>query len=158
MTRKTVLTGVTGQDGSHLTDFIKKGYKIIVKIRSSSLYQKLIIFIMIFHNKFIPFIGLNWLIIFQHYSMTKPDEIYNLGLNLTSILVLKLIFCHVDALNIKNFRSYSNIKTSKKLSIIKRQRLKFEILLFRKWKNSFRPRSLYAISKWAYWTTVNIYL
>ena len=43
MPRKTALiTGVTGQDGSYLTDFlIKKGYKIIgVKRRSSSFNTK----------------------------------------------------------------------------------------------------------------------
>ena len=43
MKRKTALiTGVTGQDGSHLADFlIKKGYKIIgVKRRSSSFNTK----------------------------------------------------------------------------------------------------------------------
>ena len=43
MPRKTALiTGVTGQDGSYLTDFLlKKGYKIIgVKRRSSSFNTK----------------------------------------------------------------------------------------------------------------------
>ena len=60
MTRKTALiTGVTGQDGSHLTDFLlKKGYKIIgVKEDHQVLIPKeLIIFIMIFLNLRILFL------------------------------------------------------------------------------------------------------
>ena len=55
MPRKTALiTGVTGQDGSYLTDFLlAKGYKIIgVKRRSSSFNTKeSIIFIMILDNQ-----------------------------------------------------------------------------------------------------------
>jgi GDP-D-mannose dehydratase len=87
MPRKTALiTGVTGQDGSYLTDFlIKKGYKIIgVKRRSSSFNTKRIDHI---YNdlkqakNFIPYYGdltdsSNILRIIQS---TQPDEIYNLG-------------------------------------------------------------------------------
>ena len=54
MPRKTALiTGVTGQDGSYLTDFLAKGYKIIgVKRRSFSFNTKeSIIFIMILDNQ-----------------------------------------------------------------------------------------------------------
>ena len=87
MPRKTALiTGVTGQDGSYLTDFLlKKGYKIIgVKRRSSSFNTKRIdhIYNDIKQSKnFIPYYGdltdsSNILRIIQS---TKPDEIYNLG-------------------------------------------------------------------------------
>ena len=87
MPRKTALiTGVTGQDGSHLTDFLlKKGYKIIgVKRRSSSFNTKRIdhIYNDIKQSKnFIPYYGdltdsSNILRIIQ---LTQPDEIYNLG-------------------------------------------------------------------------------
>ena len=81
-----LITGVTGQDGSYLTDFLlKKNYKIIgVKRRSSSFNTKRIdhIYNDISQSKnFIPFYGdltdsSNILRIIQS---TKPDEIYNLG-------------------------------------------------------------------------------
>ena len=85
--RKTALiTGVTGQDGSYLTDFlIRKGYKIIgVKRRSSSFNTKRIdhIYNDLKQSKnFIPYYGdltdsSNILRIIQS---TRPDEIYNLG-------------------------------------------------------------------------------
>ena len=87
MTKKTALiTGVTGQDGSYLTDFLlKKNYKVIgVKRRSSSFNTKRIDHV---YNdikqvkNFIPYYGdltdsSNLLRIIQD---TKPDEIYNLG-------------------------------------------------------------------------------
>ena len=87
MKKKTALiTGVTGQDGSYLTDFLlKKNYKIIgVKRRSSSFNTKRIDHI---YNdlkqakNFIPYYGdltdsSNILRIIQS---TQPDEIYNLG-------------------------------------------------------------------------------
>ena len=87
MKRKTALiTGVTGQDGSHLTDLlINKGYKIIgVKRRSSSFNTKRIDHIynnLKQSNNFFPYYGdltdsSNILRIIQS---TKPDEIYNLG-------------------------------------------------------------------------------
>ena len=85
--KKTALiTGITGQDGSILADFLlKKNYKIIgIKRRSSSfntqrinhLYKKNILNI-----KYFPHYGdltdsTNLIRIIQE---TKPDEIYNLG-------------------------------------------------------------------------------
>src|SRR5210317_524358 len=81
-----LITGVTGQDGSYLTDFlIKKNYKIIgVKRRSSSFNTKRIdhIYNNLSQSKnFVPYYGdltdsSNILRIIQS---TKPDEIYNLG-------------------------------------------------------------------------------
>ena len=87
MAKKVALiTGVTGQDGSYLTDFLlKKGYKIIgVKRRSSSFNTKRIDHIYNDLNNqknFKPYYGdltdsSNILRIIQS---TKPDEIYNLG-------------------------------------------------------------------------------
>ena len=82
MQKTALITGVTGQDGSHLADFLlSKGYKIIgVKRRSSSFNTHRIEHI--YNNKkFMPFYGdltdsSNLLRIIQS---TKPDEIYNLA-------------------------------------------------------------------------------
>ena len=82
MPKTALITGVTGQDGSHLADFLlDKGYKIIgVKRRSSSFNTQRIEHI--YNNKnFLPFYGdltdsSNLLRIIQS---TKPDEIYNLA-------------------------------------------------------------------------------
>ena len=82
MTKTALITGITGQDGSHLADFLlRKGYKIIgVKRRSSSFNTQRIEHI--YNNKnFFPYYGDltdtgNLLRIIQS---TKPDEIYNLA-------------------------------------------------------------------------------
>ena len=86
MSRKTALiTGITGQDGSYLTDFLlKKGCSQLgVKKDHLVLTQnELTIFIMTLNNQnFIPYYGdltdsSNILRIIQSI---KPDEIYNLG-------------------------------------------------------------------------------
>ena len=81
MPKTALITGVTGQDGSHLADYLlNKGYKIIgVKRRSSSFNTQRIEHI--YNNKnFVPYYGdltdsSNLLRIIQS---TKPNEIYNL--------------------------------------------------------------------------------
>ena len=160
MPRKTALiTGVTGQDGSYLTDFLlAKGYKIIgVKRRSSSFNTKRIDHI---YNdfrqskNFIPFYGdltdsSNILRIIQS---TKPDEIYNLERSHMCTLVLKFT-ANADVGNFENFRSNQNFKITKQ-NIIK----SLEIF-----GNTYIPQNektldleVHAISKlYAYWTTVN---
>ena len=82
MSKTALITGVTGQDGSHLADFLLgKGYKIIgVKRRSSSFNTQRIEHIYN-HKRFIPYYGdltdsSNLLRIIQS---TKPNEIYNLA-------------------------------------------------------------------------------
>ena len=86
MKKIALITGITGQDGSHLADFlIKKNYKIIgLKRRSSSfnterinhLYKKGIL-----NKKFFPYYGdlTDSSSILRVIQSTKPDEIYNLG-------------------------------------------------------------------------------
>ena len=82
MKKIALITGITGQDGSHLADFLlSKEYKIIgVKRRSSSFNTERIEHI--YNNKnFIPYYGdladsSNLLRIIQS---TKPNEIYNLA-------------------------------------------------------------------------------
>ncbi len=169
MARKTALiTGVTGQDGSYLTDFlIKKGYKIIgVKRRSSSFNTKRIdhIYNDIKQSKnFVPYYGdltdsSNILRIIQS---TKPDEIYNLGAqshvhtsfeipeysaNADALGTLRIL----EAIRILKFQKRTKFYQASTSEIFGNTQIP------QNEKTPFRPRSPYAISKlYAYWTTVN---
>ena len=169
MSRKTALiTGVTGQDGSHLTDFlIKKGYKIIgVKRRSSSFNTERIdhIYNDIKQSKnFIPYYGdltdsSNILRIIQS---TKPDEIYNLGAqsHVHTSFEIPEYSANADALGaLRILEAIRVLKLQKKTKFY--QASTSEIFgnteIPQNEKTPFRPRSPYAISKlYAYWTTVN---
>ena len=169
MPRKTALiTGVTGQDGSHLTDFlIKKGYKIIgVKRRSSSFNTERIdhIYNDIKQSKnFIPYYGdltdsSNILRIIQS---TKPDEIYNLGAqsHVHTSFEIPEYSANADALGtLRILEAIRVLKLQKKTKFY--QASTSEIFgnteIPQNEKTPFRPRSPYAISKlYAYWTTVN---
>lgn len=169
MPRKTALiTGVTGQDGSYLTDFLlKKGYKIIgVKRRSSSFNTKRIDHI---YNdtkqskNFIPYYGdltdsSNILRIIQS---TKPDEIYNLGAqsHVHTSFEIPEYSANADALGtLRILEAIRVLKLQKKTKFY--QASTSEIFgnteIPQNEKTPFRPRSPYAISKlYAYWTTVN---
>ena len=169
MPRKTALiTGVTGQDGSYLTDFlIKKNYKIIgVKRRSSSFNTKRIdhIYNDIKQSKnFIPYYGdltdsSNILRIIQS---TKPDEIYNLGAqsHVHTSFEIPEYSANADALGtLRILEAIRVLKLQKKTKFY--QASTSEIFgnteIPQNEKTPFRPRSPYAISKlYAYWTTVN---
>ena len=167
--RKTALiTGVTGQDGSYLTDFlIRKGYKIIgVKRRSSSFNTKRIDHIyndMSQSKNFVPFYGdltdsSNILRIIQS---TKPDEIYNLGAqsHVHTSFEIPEYSANADALGaLRILEAIRILKLQKKTRFY--QASTSEIFgntdIPQSEKTPFRPRSPYAISKlYAYWTTVN---
>tara|TARA_B100000963_G_scaffold349420_1_gene358460 strand:+ start:59 stop:1093 length:1035 start_codon:yes stop_codon:yes gene_type:complete len=169
MPRKTALiTGVTGQDGSYLTDYLlKKGYKIIgVKRRSSSFNTKRIdhIYNDIKQSKnFIPYYGdltdsSNMLRIIQS---TKPDEIYNLGAqsHVHTSFEIPEYSANADALGtLRILEAIRVLKLQKKTKFY--QASTSEIFgnteIPQNEKTPFRPRSPYAISKlYAYWTTVN---
>ena len=169
MPRKTALiTGVTGQDGSYLTDFLlKKGYKIIgVKRRSSSFNTQRIdhIYNDIKQSKnFIPYYGdltdsSNILRIIQS---TKPDEIYNLGAqsHVHTSFEIPEYSANADALGtLRILEALRDLKLQKKTKFY--QASTSEIFgnteIPQNEKTPFRPRSPYAISKlYAYWTTVN---
>jgi GDPmannose 4,6-dehydratase len=163
-----LITGVTGQDGSYLTDFLlKKGYKIIgVKRRSSSFNTKRIDHIYNDINQFsnfIPYYGdltdsSNILRIIQS---TKPDEIYNLGAqshvhtsfeipeysaNADALGTLRILEA-IRVLKLQNKTKFYQASTSEIFG---------NTTVPQNENTPFRPRSPYAISKlYAYWTTVN---
>jgi len=169
MKKKTaMILGVTGQDGSHLSDFLlKKGYKIYgVKRRSSSFNTQRIEHI---YNS--SHFNLNY---FSYYAdltdsssilkviqLTKPDEIYNLSAqshvhtsfempeytaNTDAIGALRVLEA-IKILKLKNKSKYYQASTSEIFGNTEVPQNE---------KTPFRPTSPYAISKlYAYWTTVN---
>tara|TARA_X000001036_G_scaffold298820_1_gene277924 strand:+ start:1030 stop:2064 length:1035 start_codon:yes stop_codon:yes gene_type:complete len=169
MTKKTALiTGVTGQDGSYLTDFLlKKNYKIIgVKRRSSSFNTKRIDHI---YNdlkqakNFIPYYGdltdsSNILRIIQS---TQPDEIYNLGAqsHVHTSFEIPEYSANADALGtLRILEAIKVLKLQKKTKFYQASTSEIfgNTTIPQNEKTPFRPRSPYAISKlYAYWTTVN---
>lgn len=168
MKKVALITGVTGQDGSILTDFLlKKNYKIIgVKRRSSSFNTKRIDHI--YDNpKFKKIFQVvygdltdssNITRIIQKY---KPDEIYNLGAQshvLTSFETPEYT-SNVDALGtLRILESIRLLGLEKKTKFY--QASTSEIFgntqIPQNEKTPFRPTSPYAISKlYAYWMTIN---
>ena len=163
-----LITGVTGQDGSYLTDFLlKKNYKIIgVKRRSSSFNTKRIDHI---YNdtkqskNFIPYYGdltdtSNLLRIIQ---ATKPDEIYNLGAqsHVHTSFEIPEYSANADALGtLRILEAIRILKLQKKTKYYQASTSEIfgNTYIPQNEKTPFRPRSPYAISKlYAYWTTVN---
>ena len=167
--KKTALiTGVTGQDGSLLTEFLlKKKYRIIgVKRRSSSFNTQRIDHIYNDRkqvNNFIPYYGdlndsTNLLRIIQ---ATQPDEIYNLGAqsHVHTSFETPEYTANSDGLGtLRLLEAIRILKLEKKTKFY--QASTSEIfgnnVIPQNEKTPFRPRSPYAISKlYSYWTTVN---
>ena len=163
-----LITGVTGQDGSYLTDFLlRKNYKIIgVKRRSSSFNTKRIDHI---YNdfkqskNFIPYYGdltdsSNILRIIQS---TKPDEIYNLAAqsHVHTSFEIPEYSANADALGtLRILEAIRILKLQKKTKYYQASTSEIfgNTFIPQNEKTPFRPRSPYAIAKlYAYWTTVN---
>ena len=165
MNKKTALIiGITGQDGSHLADFLlKKNYKVVgVRRRSSSLNTSRIDHLL-FQNKFELVYGdltdsSNILRIIKSF---KPDEIYNLGAqshvrtsfdipeftaNVDALGALRVLEA-IRVLNLQNKTKYYQASTSEIFG---------NTQIPQNEKTPFRPRSPYAIAKlYAFWATVN---
>ena len=168
MKKTALITGITGQDGSLLTDFLlKKKYKIIgFKRRSSTfntqrinhLYDKKIL-----NKKFFPFYGdlSDSSSIVRVIQSTKPDEIYNLGAqsHVHTSFETPEYTADSDALGtLRILEAIRILKLNKKTKFY--QASTSEIFgnteIPQNEKTPFRPRSPYAISKlFSYWQTVN---
>ena len=167
--KKTALiTGITGQDGSILADFLlKKGYKIIgIKRRSSSfnterinhLYKKQIL-----NKSYFPFYGdltdtSNLIRIIQQ---TKPHEIYNLAAqsHVRTSFETPEYTANADALGtLRLLEAIRILRLDKKIKFY--QASTSEIFgntkIPQNEKTPFAPASPYAISKlFSYWTVIN---
>ena len=170
MKKKAIITGITGQDGSYLAEFLlKKGYEVHgIKRRSSSfnteridhLYEDP-------HEKQVNF--------FLHYGdltdstnllrilqKIKPDEIYNLGAqshvavsfetpeytaNCDALGTLRILEA-IRILNLSGKTKFYQASTSELYGKIQE--------IPQKETTPFYPRSPYGVAKlYAYWITVN---
>tara|TARA_A100001035_G_scaffold279839_1_gene282584 strand:+ start:859 stop:1974 length:1116 start_codon:yes stop_codon:yes gene_type:complete len=169
-TKKALITGITGQDGSYLAELLlKKGYEVHgIKRRSSSfntsridkLYQDP-------HEKDQRF--------FLHYGdlidstnilkiidQIKPDEIYNLGAQSHVAVSFETpeYTANCDALGIlRILEAVKILKLTKKTKIYQASTSELYGLIQespQKETTPFYPRSPYAVAKlYAYWIVIN---
>ena len=163
-----LITGITGQDGSYLAEFLlKKGYEVHgIKRRSSSFNTKRIDHIYDkkeFSKSFIAVYGdltdsSNITRIIQKY---KPDEIYNLGAqsHVRTSFEVPEYTTDVDALGtLRILESIRLLGFENKIKFY--QASTSEIFgntqIPQNEKTPFKPTSPYAIAKlYSYWITVN---
>lgn len=160
--KKAFITGITGQDGSYLAEFLlKKGYEIHGVIRRASIFNTnridhIMKDINTYYGDLTDSSSINRLI-----ERIAPDEIYNLGAQ-----------SHVQvSFEVPEYTAETNaIGTLRLLDAIKEMRMNTRLYqassseLFgglqetapQNEKTPFYPRSPYAAAKlYAYWLTVN---
>ncbi len=170
MKKKALITGITGQDGSYLAEFLlEKNYEVHgIKRRSSSLNTQRIDHIYedphVDSQKFILHYGdlTDSSNMIDILSKIKPDEVYNLGAqshvavsfespeytaNVDALGTLRLL----EAIRILGFEKktkFYQASTSELYGLVQESP--------QTEKTPFYPRSPYAIAKlYAYWITVN---
>ena len=168
--KKALITGITGQDGSYLAEFLlDKGYEVHgIKRRSSSFNTARIDHIYedphIENSQFILHYGdltdsTNLIRIIQQ---VKPDEIYNLGAqshvavsfetpeytaNSDAIGTLRILEA-IKILGLEKQTKFYQASTSELYGLVKESP--------QNEKTPFYPRSPYAVAKlYSYWITVN---
>ena len=168
MKRKALITGITGQDGSYLTELLlKKGYEVHGIIRRSSSFNTERI------NHLYKDPHVNGVKMFLHYgdlsnssNVTRileritPDEIYNLGAQSHVRVSFDIPEYTADVVGLGAVRILEAIRDSK---IKTRFYQASSSELYGKVKETpqsektpFYPRSPYACAKmYAYWITVN---
>ena len=170
MKKSALITGITGQDGSLLADFLlKKNYKVVgIKRRSSSFNTKRIDHlykenVMKPKNNFQLVYGdlTDSSNILRLIESTKPDEIYNLGAqsHVHTSFQIPEFTANVDAFGaLRILEAIRVLRLQKKTKYY--QASTSEIFgntqIPQNEKTPFKPASPYAVSKlYAYWTTVN---
>ena len=170
MKKIALITGITGQDGSLLADFLlKKNYKVVgIKRRSSSFNTKRIDHlykenVMKPKNNFQLVYGdlTDSSNILRLIESTKPDEIYNLGAqsHVHTSFQIPEFTANVDAFGaLRILEAIRVLRLQKKTKYY--QASTSEIFgntqIPQNEKTPFKPASPYAVSKlYAYWTTVN---
>ena len=170
MTKKALITGITGQDGSYLAEFLlEKGYEVHgIKRRASSFNTQ-----RIDHIYNLPHVKEKQFLL--HYgdltdasnltsviSKIKPDEIYNLGAqshvavsfespeytaNVDAIGTLRLLEA-IRFLGLQDKTKFYQASTSELYGEVKETP--------QSETTPFHPRSPYGVAKmYAYWITVN---
>ena len=170
MSKIALITGITGQDGSYLAEFLlKKGYVVHgIKRRSSSLNTERIDHLyqdpQIENRNFILHYGdlTDSLNITKIIKQTEPDEIYNLGAqshvavsfespeytaNVDALGALRILDA-IRFLGLEKKTKFYQASTSELYGQVQE--------IPQRESTPFYPRSPYAVAKlYAYWITVN---
>lgn len=168
MTKKALITGITGQDGSYLTEFLlEKGYEVHGIIRRSSSFNTERIDHLYFDSH------IEGTKLFLHYGdlsdasnisrilgKTEPDEIYNLGAQSHVRVSFDTPEYTGDVVGLGTLRLLDAIKDSQiktKFYQASSSELYGKVQeIPQKETTPFYPRSPYAVAKlYAYWMTVN---
>ncbi len=168
MSKVALITGITGQDGSYLAEFLlDKGYVVHgIKRKSSQFNTQLIDHIYeelnVKKRKFYLHYGdmTDGLTITKIIKKIKPNEIYNLAAqshvavsfdnpeyisNVNSLGALRILES-LRLLNLENFTKYYQASTSEMFGEFKKNKLNEN--------SNFNPKSPYGASKlFAYWIT-----
>jgi len=167
--KKAIITGVAGQDGSYLAEFLlDKGYKVYGILRRSSLEYKSRIDHLFKGGKknknFKPIYGdvTDSLSINSIISDIKPDEIYNLAAQSHVRVSFDLpgYTAQTDAIGVLNILESiksNDLSTKTKFYQASTSELYGKVQEIPQTENTpFYPRSPYAAAKlYAYWLTVN---
>ncbi len=170
MVKKALITGITGQDGSYLAEFLlEKGYEVHgIKRRSSSLNTERIDHIYEDPHEKEPKLFLHYgdltdsSNVFRIIQDTQPDEIYNLGAqshvavsfespeytaNSDALGTLRILEA-IKSLNLIEKTKFYQASTSELFGLVQE--------IPQRETTPFYPRSPYAVSKlYAYWIAVN---
>ena len=170
MIKKALITGITGQDGSYLAEFLlNKGYEVHgIKRRSSSFNTERIDHLYQdpheLHQKLILHYGdlSDAISLVNIIQKVQPDEIYNLGAQSHVSVSFESPEYTADIVGIGTLRILESIRT---LGLEKKTRFyqasTSELYgdvqeIPQKETTPFNPRSPYAAAKlYAYWVTVN---
>ena len=168
MKKIALITGVTGQDGSYLAEFLlKKDYKVFgIKRRSSSFNTKRIDHIYDkkeLNDKFQVFYGdlLDGSSLLNIIEEIKPDEIYNLAAqsHVRTSFDVPEYTTDVNALGtLRLLEAIRRLKNKKKIKFYQASTSEIfgNTTSPQSEKTPFKPASPYAISKlYAYWITKN---
>ena len=170
MKRKALITGVTGQDGSYLAEFLlEKGYEVHgIKRRASSFNTQRVDHIYedphVEHQRFILHYGdlTDTSNLTRIVQQVQPDEIYNLGAqshvavsfespeytaDVDAMGTLRLLEA-IRILGLQKKTRFYQASTSELYGLVQE--------IPQKETTPFYPRSPYAVAKmYAYWITVN---
>ncbi|HBE9057979.1 TPA: GDP-mannose 4,6-dehydratase [Escherichia coli] len=170
MHKKALITGVTGQDGSYLAEFLlEKGYDVHgIKRRSSSFNTDRVDHIYQDPHSFNPKFHLHYGDLSDTSNLTRllseiqPDEVYNLGAmshvavsfespeytaDVDAIGTLRLLEA-IRFLGLEKKTRFYQASTSELYGLVQE--------IPQKETTPFYPRSPYAVAKlYAYWITVN---
>ncbi len=162
--KKAFITGVTGQDGSYLAEFLlEKGYEVHATLRRSSVFTTQRVDHIFDHPQFITYHGdlTDSSNLHSLLSAINPDEVYNLGAQSHVAVSFEVPEYTAEVVGVGTIRLLNAIKdigqhprfyqasTSELFGGLPETAPQSET-------TPFHPRSPYAAAKlYAYWVTVN---